>query len=78
MTTESPDITPAEDVETLSYEQARDQLAQVVASLEQGNASLEESLALWQRGNALANRCEHWLSGARKQLDEALNSQQTP
>ncbi|HHW50253.1 MAG TPA: exodeoxyribonuclease VII small subunit [Pseudoclavibacter sp.] len=66
------------DINTLSYEEARDALAQVVASLEQGQPSLEESLALWERGNALADRCESWLAGAKKRLDEAMSAQSAP
>jgi len=59
------------DVGELSYEQARDELIRVVAELEQGSSSLEESLALWERGEALAQRCEEWLIGARARLDAA-------
>lgn len=59
------------DVTELSYEQARDELIQVVNELEQGASSLEESLALWERGEALAKRCEEWLIGARARLDAA-------
>lgn len=55
----------------LSYEQARDELVKVVGQLEQGGASLEESLALWERGDALAKRCEEWLIGAKARLDAA-------
>jgi exodeoxyribonuclease VII small subunit len=55
----------------LSYEQARDELIRVVAELEQGSSSLEQSLALWERGEALAGRCEEWLIGARARLDVA-------
>ncbi len=58
-------------VAELSYEQARDELIQVVGSLEAGNQSLEESLALWERGEALAARCEEWLLGAKARLDAA-------
>ena len=64
------------DVTKLSYEQARDQLVQVVASLEQGSATLEESMALWERGEALATQCELWLSGAKARLDAALAAKQ--
>ena len=60
------------DVAKLSYEEARDELVKVVAELEQGSVTLEESLALWERGEALATACESWLSGARKRLDEAV------
>jgi exodeoxyribonuclease VII small subunit len=59
------------DVASLSYEQARDELAGVVRALETGNATLEESLALWERGEALADRCQEWLDGARARLAEA-------
>jgi len=61
----------ATDVSELSYEQARDELIQVVNELEQGAASLESSLALWERGELLAKRCEEWLVGARARLDAA-------
>ncbi len=53
----------------LSYEAARDELMQVVNSLETGGATLEESLALWQRGEELANICQEWLDGARAKLE---------
>ena len=55
----------------LSYEQARDELVSVVSRLEAGGATLEESLALWERGEALAARCQQWLDGARARLDAA-------
>ena len=64
------------DVEALTYEQAREQLVQVVSALEQGNATLEESMALWERGEALAVQCEKWLSGAKTRLDAALAAKQ--
>jgi len=63
---------PNADVAKMTYEQARDQLLQVVANLEQGSATLEESMALWERGEALAAQCEKWLSGAKERLDSAL------
>ena len=56
------------DVSALGYEQARDELVSVVARLEAGAQSLEESLALWERGEALAARCQEWLDGARQRL----------
>jgi len=59
------------DVSTLSYEQARDELIGVVTELEQGSSTLEQSLALWERGEALARRCEECLSGAKSRLDAA-------
>ena len=62
---------PTTDAAELSYEQARDELVRVVAELEQGSATLEHSLALWERGEALAARCEEWLVGAKARLDAA-------
>ncbi len=64
-----PDAGP--DVSTLTYEQARDDLVAVVTRLEAGGATLEESLALWERGEALAARCQQWLDNARERLDAA-------
>lgn len=59
------------DVASLSFEQARDELVRVVAELEQGAPTLEQSLALWERGEALAARCEEWLAGAKRRLEAA-------
>ncbi len=61
----------AKDISKMSYEEARDELQEVVAQLEQQNVTLDASMALWERGEALAKVCEEWLSGARKQLTEA-------
>ncbi|HWH26602.1 MAG TPA: exodeoxyribonuclease VII small subunit [Pseudolysinimonas sp.] len=61
-------------VADLSYEQARDELVRVVADLEQGAATLEDSLALWERGEALAARCEEWLLGAKARLEAARSA----
>ncbi|OIK05147.1 exodeoxyribonuclease VII small subunit [Streptomyces monashensis] len=58
--------------EALSYEQARDELIEVVRRLEAGGTSLEESLGLWERGEELARVCRRWLEGARARLDAAL------
>jgi exodeoxyribonuclease VII small subunit len=59
------------DIDALSYEAARDALIAVVDELERGGSTLEQSLALWERGEALATRCETWLTGARARLDAA-------
>jgi len=56
----------------LSYEDARAELARTVERLESGAGTLEESLALWERGEQLATLCQEWLDGARKRLDAAL------
>ena len=58
----------------LSYEAAREELAQVVSLLEAGSATLEESLKLWERGEELAKICQQWLDGAKKKLDAAKSS----
>jgi len=57
---------------SMGYEEARDELLEVVRTLEQGGVTLEESLALWERGEKLAQLCEAWLEGARRRLDEAV------
>ncbi len=64
------------DIQEMSYEQARDELVAVVGALEQGGVPLEESLALWERGEALAARCEEWLLGARERLDAAKKARE--
>ncbi|MER7768593.1 exodeoxyribonuclease VII small subunit [Kitasatospora sp. NPDC096140] len=58
--------------DALGYEHARDALLDVVRQLENGGTSLEESLALWERGEQLAKVCQRWLDGARARLDAAL------
>jgi exodeoxyribonuclease VII small subunit len=60
------------DRETLSYEQARDELAGVVRRLEAGGLTLEQSLDLWERGEKLAAICSEWLDGARARLTTAM------
>ena len=54
-----------------SYEQARDELVDVVRRLEAGGVTLEESLQLWERGEELAKICQEWLDGARAKLEAA-------
>jgi len=67
----STDKDPLADVAQLSYEQARDQLVEIVTALETGGTTLEVSITLWERGEALAKRCEEWLEGAKARLDAA-------
>ncbi|WP_245534435.1 exodeoxyribonuclease VII small subunit [Xylanimonas cellulosilytica] len=66
-----PDLSALPDPASLGYEQARDELLAVVQRLEAGGEPLETSLALWERGEALAARCQQWLDGARERLDAA-------
>jgi len=61
-----------EEISALGYEQARDELISTVQRLEAGGLALEESLALWERGEALAAHCQGKLDGARARLDAAL------
>jgi len=58
--------------EQIPYEQAREELVEVVRALEAGGITLEESLALWERGEKLATLCQSWLDGARERLDAAM------
>ena len=58
--------------DSLSYEQARDELVNVVKKLEAGGLSLEQSLDLWERGEKLAAICAEWLDGARARLTAAM------
>ncbi len=63
---------PDQHDESPSYEEAREELIDVVRRLEAGGTTLEESLALWERGEALATRCQDWLDGARQRLDAVV------
>jgi exodeoxyribonuclease VII small subunit len=65
---------PADRQPELTYEQARDELAEVVRRLEAGGLTLEDSLRLWERGERLAGVCEEWLEGARARLSAALSA----
>jgi exodeoxyribonuclease VII small subunit len=62
------------NVEDLGYEQARDELAEVVRKLEAGGLSLDDAVALWERGEALARRCEDQLAGARERVQKVLDA----
>jgi exodeoxyribonuclease VII small subunit len=62
----------------MPYEQARDELTELVRRLEAGGLSLEESLRLWEWGEELATICEEWLEGARARLAAALARQNKP
>lgn len=69
------DKTAAElaEIAGFGYERARDELVNVVKMLEQGGLDLDDSLALWERGEALAARCEEHLAGARQRIEEAIS-----
>jgi exodeoxyribonuclease VII small subunit len=73
MADKKPDKTADASAEQeLSYEAAREELVETVRRLEAGGTTLEESLALWERGEQLATICQQWLDGVRKRLDETL------
>jgi exodeoxyribonuclease VII small subunit len=59
--------------EEIPYEQAREELIEVVRRLEAGGLTLEESLALWERGEQLATVCQAWLDGARERLERSIS-----
>lgn len=69
-------MTEQQASEELSYEQAREELVEVVRRLESGGTNLEESLALWERGEQLARVCQSWLDGARKRLDAVVDAEE--
>jgi exodeoxyribonuclease VII small subunit len=67
------DRTPnARPISQMGYEEARDELIEVVRVLEEGGLDLDSSLKLWERGEELAKRCEEHLAGARKRVEDAL------
>ncbi len=71
-------MTPSDDQPDqpqVPYEQARDELLEVVRALESGGTTLEESLALWERGERLAEVCQRWLDGARARLEASAPPQ---
>jgi exodeoxyribonuclease VII small subunit len=67
---------PGSHLETLSYEQAREELITIVQRLESGGVPLEEALALWERGEQLATICQAWLDGAKAKIEAARQKEQ--
>ena len=67
-TADSPADDASADIASMSYEQARDELVDIVARLENGESGLEESMGLWQRGEALAAHCAFWLDRAEARI----------
>ena len=65
-------MTAGIDDDRPSYEEAREELVEVVRRLESGGTDLEESLALWERGEQLAQNCQGWLDGAKNRLEAAI------
>ncbi|GAC70492.1 exodeoxyribonuclease VII small subunit [Gordonia soli] len=73
MSTSDDDADTLRPVTELGYEEARDELIEVVATLERGGLDLDASLALWERGEALAGRCEEHLEGARARIEAVIS-----
>lgn len=65
------------DIAQLSYEQARTELIETVTRLESGGVELEESLQLWERGEALAQHCQRWLTEAQQRIDQVRAESET-
>lgn len=81
MASTSPSAIPESErsaIAELGYEEARDELISIVQQLEAGALPLEASLALWERGELLAQRCQAWLDGARKRLDDVATNIDSP
>ena len=72
MSSEQPEVTE----ESVPYEKAREELVEVVRRLEAGGTTLEESLALWERGEQLVGICQAWLDGARERLDAVVEPEE--
>lgn len=68
----------SDEASELGYEEARAALAQVVATLEAGNVSLEDALELWERGERYAAQCQRWLDGAQARLDDGADAVEDP
>lgn len=71
-------VRSSEASEQIPYEQARDELTEVVRRLETGGLTLEQSLELWERGERLAGICSQWLEGARARLAAAISARPAP
>ena len=71
----APELRP---ISEMGYEEARDELIEVVRVLEQGGLDLDSSLKMWERGEELARRCEEQLAGARKRVEDALARNDKP
>jgi exodeoxyribonuclease VII small subunit len=74
--TDDDGVSRTDDPATLGYEAARDELAAVVRALEAGGLTLEDSLALWERGEQLAAACERLLAGARERIESVITARE--
>ncbi len=78
MSVPDPKVVRVADEKAPSYEQAREELTEVVRRLETGGLTLEQSIELWERGEKLAAICEEWLQGARVKLAAAMARRADP
>ncbi len=62
----------ADDVSTLSFEDALKRLETIVQRLESGDASLDESIALYAEGAGLRAQCESRLKSAQERIDQIV------
>lgn len=76
MSPRNDDTQPQAGTPEMGYEQAREELGEVVRKLESGGVPLADSMALWERGEKLAAICQQWLDGARARIDAARHAQQ--
>ena len=65
-------------VESLSFEAALGELEQIVSRLEQGEVDLEDSIALYERGQALKAHCEKKLKAAESRLEKIVHGAKGP
>ncbi len=65
-------------VETLSFEAALRELETIVGSLEQGEVDLEDSIALYERGQSLKAHCEQKLKAAESRLEKIVHGANGP
>lgn len=64
------------DPQSMGYEAARDELIAIVRTLESGQAPLEDTISMWERGEALAARCRMILDSAQQRLEQASTTPQ--
>ncbi|MBD3689966.1 exodeoxyribonuclease VII small subunit [Nanchangia anserum] len=62
-------------VAELSYEEARAELVNTVRTLETGQAPLEASMEMWERGEELAQHCQAILDAAQARIDRARGTE---
>lgn len=74
----TPPETPPTEVAGLSFEAALRELESIVGRLEQGEVDLEDSIALYERGQALRGHCEQKLKAAESRLEKIVHGANGP